>query len=322
MKIRQLGKKGPKVSALGLGCMGMSSFYGPTNEKAALQVIQQAYRDDITFFDTADMYGNGANETLLGQAVKDFRNKVIVSSKCGIEWDGKELRVHNTPQYIHKACEASLKRLGTETIDLYYLHRYNPTVPIEESMQAMLRLIDEGKIRYVGLSEVDGDVLERAHRVLGDKLVSLQSEYSIGNHTAAEAVLPTCRKLGIAFVAYSPMLRGLLSGKLKTPTEFSKSETFDVRSIAPQFQPDVFENNLRLVNALADIAKNKRCTTAQLSLAWLLAQGDDIIPIPGTKRADYLKENLDAVNIELSEADLAAIAQAVKHNPIQGLRLA
>ncbi len=321
MKLRQLGKKGPKVSALGLGCMGMSVFYGPTNEDLAIQVIHQAHKDGVNFFDTSDMYGNGANEVLLGKAIKNIRNNIIISSKCGIEWNGNELKIQNTPEYILKSCDASLKRLGIETIDVYFLHRYNPTVPIEESMQAMRKLIDAGKIQYVGLSEVDGEILERAHLVLGDKLVALQSEYSIVNHTEAEAVLPTCRRLGIAFVAYSPILRGLLSGKLKNPDMF-KSETFDVRSIAPQFQPDVFENNLRLVNVLGAIAKEKHCTTAQLSLAWLIAQGEDIIPIPGTKRLEYLKENLDALNISLSQKDLLAVKQAVKENPIKGLRLA
>ena len=322
MKLRRLGKNGPQVSSMGLGCMGMSVFYGPTNEDLAIQVIRQAYEDGINFFDTADMYGNGDNEILLGRAIKNFRKKVLVASKCGIEWTGTELRIHNTPEYIQKACHNSLKRIGTETIDVYYLHRHNPEVPIEDSMQAMLKLIEAGKVRFVGLSEVSGDILERAHRVLGDKLVALQSEYSIVNCTEAKAVLPTCRKLGIGFVAYSPILRGMLSGKLKDPKMFSASGIFDVRGIAPQFQSDVFENNLRLVHALEAIAKTKRCTPAQLSLAWLLAQGEDIIPIPGTKRLEYLKENIDASNLKLSEEDLLAIDEAVKANPIQGVRLA
>lgn len=301
--------------------MGMSAFYGPTDEKLAIQVIQKAYEDGITLFDTADMYGNGANEILLGKAVKSFRNKVHIATKCGIELKDMTVRIHNSPEYIRKACQASLKRLGMETIDLYYLHRYNPDIPIEESMQAMLELVNEGKILYVGLSEVDGEILKRAHRVLGDKLVALQSEYSILNFADAQAVLPTCRKLNISFVAFSPLGRGLLAGKLKNAQDFKNSETFDVRSIAPQFQPDVFAHNLHLVEGLTAIAKKKDCTPAQLSLAWLLAQGEDIIPIPGTKRMEYLKENLKALKVSLSPADLAAIDQVIIENPIKGIRL-
>lgn len=321
MKQRQLGKGGPKVSAMGLGCMGMSSFYGPTDEKSAIQVIERAYEEGITLFDTADMYGNGANEILLGKAVKNFRNKIIVGTKCGIEWDGKELKVHNSPEYIQRACDASLKRLGIDTIDVFYLHRFNPAVPLENSMQAMLDLISNGKIRYVGLSEVDGGTLEKAHRILGDKLVALQSEYSILNHTAPEPVIPICRKLKIAFVAHAPLGRGLLTGKFKDPRAFTESGAFDVRSISPQFQGDAFENNLHLVDGLETIAKKKRCTLAQLALSWLLALGEDIIPIPGTKRLDYLIENLGALNVNLSKEDLSAIDQVIKSHPIQGQRL-
>lgn len=321
MKQRQLGKNGPKVSTLGLGCMGMSVFYGPTDEDLALRVIRRAYDDGVTFFDTADMYGNGANEILLGKAIKNFRNRIVLATKCGIEFDGASLKIHNTPEYIWNACDASLKRLGTDVIDLFYLHRFNPEVPIEDSMQAMLELIKKGKIRYVGLSEIDGNVLQKAHRILGDKLVALQSEYSILNHVDAEAVLPMCRNLGITFVAFSPLGRGLLSGKLKDPGVFSNSKAFDVRSISPQFQPDAFANNLRLVNALTVIAEKKKCTLSQLSLAWLLSQGEDIIPIPGTKRIEYLEENLKAADLSLSPAELLAINQAMKANPIQGMRL-
>ncbi len=321
MKQRQLGKNGPKVSAMGLGCMGMSAFYGPTDEKLALQVIQKAYEEGITLFDTADMYGNGANEILLGKAVKSYRNKVVIATKCGIELKGTELKIHNSREYIRKSCQASLKRLGMEAIDVFFLHRYNPEVPLEESMQAMLELISEGKILYVGLSEVTGEIIERAHRVLGDKLVALQSEYSILNFADAEAVLPTCRKLKMAFMAFAPLGRGLLTGKLKDPQAFTKSDVFDVRSIAPQFQPDVFENNLHLVEGLVALAKKKSCTPAQLALAWLLSRGEDIIPIPGTKHMEYLKENLGAFNVALSPVDLAAIDQVIKENPIQGVRL-
>jgi len=321
MEMRQLGKKGPKVSALGLGCMGMSVFYGPTDEKQALEVVEKAFESGVTFFDTADMYGNGANEILLGKGIKKFRNEVIVSTKCGIVWDGVQVTVNNHPEYIREACHASLKRLGRDTIDLYFLHRYNPSIPLEKSMPAMLKLIDEGKIRFIGFSEVDGEVLEKAHQILGDKLVALQSEYSIVNHTDTETVLATCRKLQIGIVAHAPLARGLLGGKLKDASLFTKGETWDVRSISPQFHSGTFEHNLRLVNALDEIAKKKHCTVAQLCLAWLLAQGKDVVPIPGTKRLDYLNENLGALKISLSLQDLKDIAKAIKDHPIQGLRL-
>lgn len=321
MKQRQLGKNGPKVSALGLGCMGMTGFYGKPDESMALRVMQQAYDDGVTFFDTADMYGNGANETLLGKGIKTFRNKIIIATKCAIEFDGKTLKVHNSPEYIKSACEASLKRLNTDTIDLFYLHRFNGSTPIKDSMNAMLELIKKGKIRYVGLSEVNADILQEAYNTLGDKLVALQSEYSILNHTDAETVLPTCRKLGISFVAFSPLGRGLLAGKLKHNDTFSNGKDLDVRSMSPQFQPDTLPHNLHLVNALADIAKKKKCTTSQLSLAWLLAKGDDIIPIPGTKRLEYLSENLKALDISLSKSDLLTIDAAIKNNPVRGERL-
>lgn len=321
MKHRQLGKNGPKVSALGLGCMGMSVFYGPTDENMAIEVIHRAYEEGITLFDTADMYGNGANETLLGKAVKEFRKKVVLSTKCGIEFTGTEVKIHNSPDYIQKCCHASLKRLGTEVIDVYYLHRVNPIVPIEESMQAMQKLIKEGKILYVGLSEVDGKTLERAHKVLGEKLVALQSEYSLLNHHDPEIVLPTCRKLKISLVAHAPLGRGLLGGRLKDSRSFTQSSSFDVRSVSPQFQSEVFEHNLHFVDALAKIAKKKKCTVAQLCLAWLLAQGDDIIPIPGTKRMDYLQENLGALQVVLSQEDLAEIKQVIAKHPVKGQRL-
>ncbi len=322
MKYRRLGKKGPLVSSLGLGCMVMTESYGHADKKAASNLIEKAYEKGVTFFDTADCYGMGANEELLGHAVKSFRKDVVIATKCGIEIRKSDFQhfINNTPHYIKQACHASLKRLGMETIDLYYLHRYNPAVPIEESMEAMLSLIEEGKILYVGLSEVDKDVLERAHGVLGDKLVALQTEFSIANHSIAEAVLPTCRKLGIGFVAYSPLGRGLLSGVIRNPTIFHEGSEFDFRSILPQFQSGVFETNLHLVKAIEALAHQKKCTPAQLSLAWLLAQGEDIIPIPGTKQMKYLEENLEAVNIHLSDNDLAAINQAILKYPIKGAR--
>ncbi len=321
MKYRKLGKTGPLVSALGLGCMGMSEWYGPTNKQAAYEVIRKAYESGVSFFDTADVYGSGANEELLGKAVKAFRQKVIIATKCGVERVGEEMKVNNTSHYIKQACQDSLKRLGMETIDLYYLHRYNPETPIEESMHVMQELIQEGKILYVGLSEVDGETLERAYHILGDKLVAVQSEYSIINRAIADSILPVCRKIEVAFVAYSPVARGLLSGKIKDPKIFNENLEFDFRSILPQFQGTAFQDNLRLVEAVTALAKKKNCTPIQLSLAWLLAQGDDIIPIPGTKRLEYLQENLQAVDIHLSQSDLMHLEEAIKAHPVKGARL-
>jgi len=320
MEYRNLGKSGPRVSALGLGCMGISEFYGESDEKLGIDVIQQAYDEGINFFDTADMYGRGKNESLLGRAVKPFRNKVVIATKCGIQRIDDDMRINNDLIYIKKSCDKSLKLLDMETIDLYYLHRYNQEVPIEVSMQAMQELIDEGKILYVGLSEVDGEILERAYSILGDKLIALQSEYSIVNHKAADITLPTCRKLGIAFVPFSPIARGLLSGKIKDTKSFTESKTFDFRSIHPQFQPDALKANMPLIEAICTIATAKNCTPAQLSLAWLLAQGKDIIPIPGTKRIAYLKENIRALEIQLSKEDLASIDKVIDENPVTGAR--
>jgi len=321
MKQRQLGKNGPKVSALGLGCMGMTGFYGEADESLAMNVVQRAYEDGVTFFDTADMYGNGANELLLGKAVKKFRNKIVLATKCAIEFDGKTLKIHNSPEYILNACDASLKRLQTDVIDVFYLHRFSGEVSIESSMQAMIELINKGKVRYVGLSEVDADTLQKAHAVLGDKLVALQSEFSILNHKDAEAILPTCRELGISFVAFSPLGRGLLPGKQRNADLFFKSKVLDVRTFSPQFQRDTFPKNLYLADALQAVANTKKCTPSQLSLAWLLSKGGDIIPIPGTKRMEYLIENLKALDVSLSSSDLSAIEDAIKSNPIQGARL-
>jgi aryl-alcohol dehydrogenase-like predicted oxidoreductase len=321
MKQRQLGKNGPKVSALGLGCMGMTGFYGEADESLATHVVQRAYEEGVTFFDTADMYGNGANEILLGQAIKTFRNKIVLATKCAIEFDGVTLKVHNSPEYILEACDASLKRLQTDVIDVFYLHRFSGEMPIENSVQAMIELINKGKIRYVGLSEVDSETLKKAHAVLGDKLVALQSEFSILNHKDAEAILPTCRKLGISFVAFSPLGRGLLPGKQRNADVFFNSKALDVRAFSPQFQRDTFPHNLHLVDALQPIANKKKSTTSQLSLAWLLSKGEDIIPIPGTKRMEYLIENLKAVDVSLSDSDLLAIDNAIQSNPIQGVRL-
>ncbi len=320
MEHRKLGKKGPRVSALGLGCMGMSASYGVTDDATSLQVIQRAYDRGITFFDTADMYGNGANEQLLGGAIRSFRDKIILATKCGIKFIGDECKIDNIPSYIKQSCEASLRRLGVEEIDLYYLHRYNPGVPLHESMGALLDLIKEGKVKHIGLSEVDGETLGKAHQILGDSLVALQTEYSIANAEFAEIVLPTCRKLGISFIPYSPLGRGLLSGKIKDAKAFKESTAIEYRAMLPQFQPDVLTDNLVLIKAIETIAKRKKCTVAQLSLAWLLAQGNDIIPIPGTKKLEYLEENIGSLNVSLSNEDLELIENARSENPVKGGR--
>lgn len=301
--------------------MGMSEFYGPTDEKSAVKVIHEAFDGGITFFDTADMYGRGENEKLLGKAIKSFRDEIIVATKCGFERIGEDLKVNNSRDYIKKACDGSLKRLGIDTIDVYFLHRHDPKIPIEESMKVMLELFKQGKIQYVGLSEVSPETLKRADAVLGDRLTAVQSEYSLINHETAEKVLPTCRNLDLGFVPFSPLARGLLSGRIKDSKAFNESNTFDFRSIAPQFGKEALQNNLLLVEALEKLAKQKNCTVGQLALAWLLAQGDDIVPIPGTKKSQYLKENIAAVDIHLSENDLAAIRKLMKQYPIRGTRL-
>lgn len=297
MKYRQLGKNGPKVSALGLGCMVMSGgHYGDADENMGLHVLQEAYDNGITFFDTADMYAKGENEKLVGKGIKPFRDKIILGSKCALEWVSDRVKINNKPEYIQAACEASLKRLGVEQIDLYYLHRYNPDVPLEDSLGTMLNLIEQGKISYVGLSEASPEIIEKAHHLLNDKLIAVQSEYSMINREHAELVLPTCRKHGISFVPFSPLVRGLLTGKIQDRKGITESKQFDFRSILPQFSEEELPHNLRFVRALEQFATRQKAKLSQIALAWLLAQGDDIIPIPGTKRYEYLRENIDAID--------------------------
>jgi len=319
MKYRTLGK-GPRVSAIGLGCMSMSEAYGPADEKAGIETIREAFNQGITLFDTADVYGKGQNETLLGKAVQPFRDQVIIATKCGIDESTGEMLVNNDRNYIKQACNDSLKRLGIPTIDLYYLHRHNPEVPIEHSMETMRELLTEGKIRYVGLSEVDAETIERAHNVLGDALVAVQTEYSIINRAPAEAILPTCKKLNIAFVAWSPLARGLLSGKIKDRKRIQENKESDFRNVLPQFQEGAFQHNLRLVEAIEAIAAKKNCTPSQLALAWLLAQDEHIIPIPGTKKVPYLHENIGALDIALSSSEFEAFNRVIQENPVQGIR--
>lgn len=321
MKYRQLGKKGPKVSAIGLGCMPMSGgHYGEGDEKMGLQVLQEAYERGVTFFDTADMYNKGENEKLVGKGIKPFRDKIILATKCALEHIPDGIKINNDPKYIKSSCEGSLKRLGIDKIDLYYLHRYTPEVPIEDSMGAMLQLINEGKINFVGLSEVSPEIIQRAYKILGDKLIAIQSEYSIMNREDAELVLPTCRKLGIAFVPFSPLGRGLLTGKIKDTATIEAAGKDDFRGSLPQFQKDTLQKNLKLAQAIESFAKQKKAAPSQIALAWLLAQGEDIIPIPGTKRLEYLKQNIEAVNIELTPQDLKELQSIINENPIEGGR--
>jgi aryl-alcohol dehydrogenase-like predicted oxidoreductase len=322
MKYRQLGKHGPKVSSLGLGCMGMSPHYGPSGDEAtSLRVLQKAYEEGVNFFDTADMYGKGENEKIVGKGIKAFRKSIILSTKCALEYTANGLRINNTAEYIQGACNGSLKRLGVDHIDLYYLHRHDATLPIEEPMEVMRKLILEGKISYVGLSEVGPEIIERAYAVLGDKLVALQSEYSMMNRTAAEMILPTCRKLGLSFIAFSPLTRGLLSGKITDRTAIDEAGDSDFRGVLPQFEQEALVNNLYLVKAIHEFAKGKKATASQIALAWLLAQGEDVIPIPGTKKMDYLKENIDAVDITLSQRDLEELGMLIKQHTIKGIRI-
>lgn len=308
MQYRKLGKSELKVSALGLGCMGMSEFYGPTDDAVSTITIQRAYELGITFFDTADMYGKGHNEQLLGKATRSFRNKIVIATKCGIVRDAANptvRAVNGSPQYIIKSCEESLKRLGVDFVDLYYLHRIDPKVPIEESMQGLASLVQQGKIRHIGLSEARPEILRRASKV--HQVTALQSEYSLWTRQPEVEIIKTCRELGIGFVPYSPIGRGFLTGKMANPENVLAEGDF--RKNLPRFQTENFNENLKIVDALKQLAKEKNCTPVQLALAWVLAQGEDIVPIPGTRRVQYLEENLDALAISLSKDDLQKLDQ-------------
>jgi aryl-alcohol dehydrogenase-like predicted oxidoreductase len=307
MQKRTLGSEGLEVSAQGLGCMGMSEFYGTRDEDEAVATIQRALELGIFFLDTADMYGPFTNEKLVGRAIADRRDGVVIATKFGNERseDGGFLGINGKPEYVRKACDASLQRLGVDHIDLYYQHRVDKTVPIEETVGAMKELVEQGKVRHLGLSEASPETIRRAHAV--HPISALQTEYSLWTRDPEDAVLPTVRELGIGFVAYSPLGRGFLSGAIIKPDDLAED---DFRRHNPRFQGENFQKNLELVDRVREIADEKDVTPGQLALAWLLSQGEDIVPIPGTKRRAYLEENAAAAEIELKEEDLRRIDEA------------
>jgi aryl-alcohol dehydrogenase-like predicted oxidoreductase len=316
MKTRILGGE-LKVSEIGLGCMGMSDFYGAANEQQAMDVIHYALDNGINFLDTADMYGPYTNEKLVGKAIKDRRDEVILATKFGNVRDeqGNFLGVNGKPEYVKKACEDSLKRLGVDHIDLYYQHRVDTETPIEDTIQAMAELVKEGKVRYIGMSEAAPETIKRAARV--HKITALQTEYSLWSRDPEDEILDTVRKLGIGFVAYSPLGRGFLTGRFKKPEDIPED---DWRRKQPRFQGENFYKNIELVERVEEIAAEKGVKPGQLALAWVLAQGDDIVPIPGTKHIEYLKENIAATQIELTDEDLERLNQAAPKGVTAGDR--
>ncbi len=317
MRHRKLGNSTLTVSALGLGCMPMSGTYGKSDDAASVAVIHHALDSGINFLDSSDMYGWGHNEELLGRALKGRRSQAVLTTKFGQvkSPDGKGNLVNGRPEYVLWACDASLKRLGVEVIDLYYQHRVDPAVPIEETVGAMARLVEQGKVRHLGLSEAAPATLRRAHAV--HPLSAVQSEYSLLYRNPAEETLPTCRELGISYVAYAPLGRGFLTGRVQSPADLPED---DRRRQHPRFQGPHFEHNRTLVRRIEEIARGKGVTPARLVLAWLLAQGEDIVPIPGTKRQAHLEENLGALDVQLGADDLRRIDEALPPGAAAGLR--
>ncbi|MCL9684316.1 aldo/keto reductase [Legionella maioricensis] len=317
MEQRRLGVNGPLVSALGLGCMGMSMSYGPTNDTQSIKVIHRAIELGVTFIDTADMYGWGHNEELISKAIKSQRHKMILATKMGFArkslGDARDYRIDGSPAYVIKACDASLKRLGVDAIDLYYLHRVDPETPIEDSIGTMADLVKAGKIRHIGISEVKPATIRRAAKV--HPIAAVQTEYSLWERHPEKEIIPTCQELGIAFVAYCPLGRGFLTG---TVTNMHQLTHEDFRTLLPRFQGENFIANQKLIYELRKMAEEKRCSLSQLALAWILAQPASIIPIPGTKRTSYLEENLEALTLELSQEDLHHLEQLFPVNIASG----
>lgn len=318
METRKLGTQGLEVSALGLGCMGMSEFYGPGDEAESIATIHRALDLGVSFLDTADMYGPHTNEELVGRAIRGRRGEVVLATKFGVVRDPANpgtRSISGRPEYVRQAAEGSLRRLGVDHVDLYYQHRVDISVPIEETVGAMSRLVEEGKVRFLGLSEAGPDTIRRAHQV--HPISALQSEYSLWSRDIEDGPIPAIRELGIGLVAYSPLGRGFLTGRFRCIDDLPED---DFRRHSPRFQGENFQKNLDLVRHIEEIAAAKGCTASQLALAWVLARGDDIVPIPGTKRRAYLEENIAAVKVELTPDDLARIEEIAPQGVAAGER--